>query len=236
MEIFKFNNKFKFNISPLKTKFMKSALIFFLYSFIPFFLSAQNQTSAVIFKNDMTIIHPIYFKDSTRAEKIELTFYRNSAPDSGTVDTVVLKMENYRFFKPSFISSPTIIVKNWDVVKDSSNTTISHKETIYVTNKNIPDSINLDAISYIKIEGDKTNTSHEIRLTEKGLYNSASNFWMEAGANFDLLEGVTANNLYGGIYMFEKDIVKVGNKPKVSFTGGYMNQNHQVLQEDLIAD
>ncbi len=168
----------------------------------------------------ITVVHPVYIKDSTRVQQVELTFYRDADPED-TPDTVTLKIEPYRNFKPVLISPAEIVIKKWEEATDKAGKKIVyHKETIYVANSYLKDSISMDAVAYIRIVNDKKNSLHELRLTDKGSYNSSSTFWMETGSNFDLLDGVKANNLYAGIYMFVKDISAIRKKQKLSFTGG----------------
>ena len=49
-------------------------------------------------------------------------------------------------------------------------------------------------------------------------------FWAEVGTNFDLLDKIKTNNFYAGVYMFDKDIAKIGRDSlkanNLSFTAG----------------
>ncbi|MGZ3752854.1 MAG: hypothetical protein ACXVAU_16340, partial [Mucilaginibacter sp.] len=48
-------------------------------------------------------------------------------------------------------------------------------------------------------------------------------FWAELGTNFDLLDNIKTNNFYAGVYMFDKDVARIGGTKgvnNISFTGG----------------
>lgn len=54
-------------------------------------------------------------------------------------------------------------------------------------------------------------------------------FWAEVGANFDQLDNIKPNNLYVGVYMFDKDRGRIVKNNDLSFTGGvYESQSQSV--------
>lgn len=172
--------------------------------------------------NASTLFNPIYAKDSIRTERVLVKMFRDTVPSNTDTDKVTLTIEKYTFpFNPQIISTKEIKISDWDVKHDSSGkATVSHTEVIVINNESLATDLKMDLSSYLKIDGNN-KSFHEIRLTEKGMYNSSRPFWMETGTNFDLLDGIKANNLYAGIYMFEKDIAgKYKKQNRVSFTGG----------------
>ncbi|MDB5138705.1 MAG: hypothetical protein JWR12_621 [Mucilaginibacter sp.] len=80
----------------------------------------------------------------------------------------------------------------------------------------------LNNVSYIDLILNGQNHIHggsqKIRLSIKD-----KPFWAEVGTNFDLLDKIKTNNFYAGVYMFDKDIARIGGKKgenNISFTGG----------------
>lgn len=104
---------------------------------------------------------------------------------------------------------------------------------LFASTKAVKDSVTDLQTAFVLIKGQPENGSHEIQLTPS-VFDNTQNFWVEVGANFDLLDGIQANNLYTGVYMFEKDIAKLGRYRKhnnVSFIGGvYESKSSSISQ------
>jgi hypothetical protein len=117
-----------------------------------------------------------------------------------------------------------------DSVKVNTITGIKWKrDTLRDTLISIPLHINT-----IKIT-DSLNNIHNLDVVIKGQQQSHRGaqrikvsiqdkpFWAELGTNFDLLDNIKTNNFYAGVYMFDKDIARIGGTKgvnNVSFTGG----------------
>jgi len=76
---------------------------------------------------------------------------------------------------------------------NSKNDTSSDPQTTFIGIKGIP------------------GQAQEVDLVN---YNPNKPFWVELGSNFDLLNGLQANNLYGGIFMDKKDVQPIFKKRK----------------------
>jgi hypothetical protein len=188
--------------------------------------SKKNESLSIHLDNKATVLNPIYIKDSVRYESMNLIFIADSLPKEN--DTVNLTVDRKLFPYTPEIRSKTgqqlVLIKNkWNpndvlITGDTSTSKYYQKVSISIQNQSI-DSLHYDNFAYIQIKGGDSSF-HAINLTEKGMYKNRP-FWMETGSNFDLLDGVKAQNLYAGIYMFEKDIASIFcKKNNLGFTGG----------------
>lgn len=67
-----------------------------------------------------------------------------------------------------------------------------------------------DQVGQIEITG-HPGTQHVIRYSNSAIrlntsYDSAKSFWVEIGANFDLVDGLEANNFFSGVFFHRRDI------------------------------
>ncbi|HEY0245600.1 MAG TPA: hypothetical protein VGC01_08565 [Mucilaginibacter sp.] len=78
---------------------------------------------------------------------------------------------------------------------------------LHIKTINISDSLNniqnLDLI--LKGQTQVYRGSQQIKVSIKD-----KPFWAEAGTNFDLLDNIKTNNFYAGVYMFDKDVARIG--------------------------
>ena len=172
--------------------------------------------------NSDTIINPLYNKNQVKYIPINIKLYRDTTPTENDIDTV-----NFTFAKKEFpflptIYTPTLILNKKSWTKFNNRGYPELDTSLLIENRAI-DSLKSGADLYgeINIKGEDSSY-HSLHLSEIGMYNPTAPFWMETGTNIDLLDGVKAQNLYAGIYMFEKDIAKIGNPKRnnLSFTGG----------------
>ena len=169
----------------------------------------------------VTTINPYYTKKDT-AQILSIDFYvvRDSMPTQD--DTVGFHLDPYRFPKPksskrSFalttvdgkdkISAVVIPRSSW--FDDTSSGKWEAPVRLYLTNPPVDSIRDDDAFANIKLD-DGDTSYHAIRLTEKGMYNRIYPFWVDLGTNFDLLNGIQANNLYAGVYGYVKDVARIG--------------------------
>ncbi|WPU97673.1 hypothetical protein SNE26_16725 [Mucilaginibacter sp. cycad4] len=102
-----------------------------------------------------------------------------------------------------------------DFVRDKKDTTkkIETKQAglitipIHIRSVNISDSLsNIERVDII-IKGQK----QALRGSQRIKLNTVDKpFWAEIGTNFDLLDKIQTNNFYAGVYMFDKDIARIG--------------------------
>jgi len=119
------------------------------------------------------------------------------------------------------IDTVTITEDGWNAAKANNG---EMNITTRITTTSVKDTLKEREVGYLVIPGQTQESagSQEIIL-KQGLYLKDNPFWMEVGSNFDLLNGVQANNLYAGVLAFVKDIGKVtirGHTYPISFTGG----------------
>ncbi len=164
-----------------------------------------------------TAINPIYSKDSVRIERIKITLTRDKPPLATDTDHINFKVDKKLFpFTPVvFPATLAIPARAWSEGEDQ----ITFDTVIYLKNQTIYSSLKQDATTYIEIAGDE-KSFHTVRLTEAGMYTPTQPFWVELGTNFDLLDGIDANNFYSGIYMFDQDIAAFKKNKNISFTAG----------------
>jgi hypothetical protein len=92
------------------------------------------------------------------------------------------------------------------------------KEFVFRTKAN--ESQKYDEQSLIKLG----NKAFVIKYTIIGNYNPNKSFWVEVGSNFDLVDGVQANNLFSGVFFYKRDIrplKKAGSPNLGAFAGVY---------------
>ncbi|MBS1782750.1 MAG: hypothetical protein JSS78_06770 [Bacteroidetes bacterium] len=80
-------------------------------------------------------------------------------------------------------------------------------DTIWVriSTDNINQSINEDKTALLLLNEDIDNPI-KIRLVSSHRYDGNKPFWIEMGANLDLIDGLQANNLFGGVFLYKRDI------------------------------
>jgi hypothetical protein len=91
---------------------------------------------------------------------------------------------------------------------------------LHIKTINLVDSVNnIQYLDIILVGQNQLNKgSQRVNLSKKD-----KPFWAEIGTNFDLLDNIKTNNFYAGVYMFDKDIARIGGKKgnnNISFTGG----------------
>ena len=106
------------------------------------------------------------------------------------------------------ITNPTLVI-----TKGAWDTTMAHGGVyvarIFVRTLSLKDSIKNVQRNYILLAGDTANANHSQEIVLRA-YDPNKPFWVELGANFDLLNGLQSNNLYGAIVMYKRDVARVG--------------------------
>ena len=141
-------------------------------------------------------------------------------------DTLFFKFDDLSFPKGSLIIlDPTQIVKTkaWDKITATTKGTKEDTTKCFTTvilhlKKTRVDTMKNDEIGSIGL--DSGEGKHFVRLSGSGVYTTQP-FWLELGTNFDLLDKITTNNLYGGVFMFKKDVAPVSKQHAFSFSGGF---------------
>lgn len=151
-------------------------------------------------------------KDTTTIQAIRIKLKRKA--------TNCIPPEKLTFYIPDIYSGraiPFLINPIESYQKDVKDSLII-QTTLYVGLKGV-DTFSTDEVYVIKLAGcsiEKTKDSYFLlRVSEAGAYNPTKPFWVELGANFDLLDGLQANNMYGGVFLYKKDIRSVFSRRKL---------------------
>lgn len=150
--------------------------------------------TTITLKSGSTSINPLYSKEDkikTDSAHISLDVSGNILNDTAILfETILLTLPNH----PVLLNNPLKITKaRWDTLTNVGKKTGTLDTFLYVQTAFMPDTLKEDEIGQIIIHG-QPQQFHILRLTEKGLYNPGKPFWIETGANFDLLDGIKANN------------------------------------------
>ncbi len=89
------------------------------------------------------------------------------------------------------------------------NSTVEIKLIIATTK--CPDTLSSDQFGFIKIAG-SPDTFFTLRLLAKRQYETKKPFWVEMGANLDLVDGLKPNNLFAGIILYNRDVRALTHK------------------------
>jgi hypothetical protein len=156
-------------------------------------------------------LKPYYSKDAgvhidTIHLQVVLTGKFDTVRDHNTLKLAIEKFNLPN--KPRIADSPQIFFPEsaWHTDGSARDTTI----IIYLITESIPDTLKNDEIGHLIIT-DKRDNFHTLRLTNTELgynpkYNPDKSFWVEVGANFDLIDGLEANNFYSGVFLAKRDI------------------------------
>jgi hypothetical protein len=166
-------------------------------------------------------LKPYYSKDAgahidTIHLQVVLTGKFDTAANTGN-NTLNLAIEKFNLpNKPRIADSAHITFPKsaWHADGSAKDTTL----IINLITESIPDSLKNDEIGHLVITG-KSDNFHTLRLTNTALgfntkYNPDKSFWVEVGANFDLIDGLEANNFYSGVFLSKRDIRPFSFKKK----------------------
>jgi|GEM_PF-4515636 len=167
-----------------------------------------------------TLIYPV-IEDNTllyKENKIQVTLSIDTTKGKMTVaDRVVTFKVRNSAFK---IEQPLTVVKLKLKEKDIDSLNRGKPITDSITLKPfILSKLDKPADVYISTERNDS-TNYRVRISNQRPFNTSNQFWIELGTNFDLVDGIEANNLYGGVIMFVKDIAGKKENRRWSFTGG----------------
>ncbi len=166
-------------------------------------------------------IHPIYTaKDTVVTVRVQVKLFQ-SAPQ----DTARHHLEF--ILKPMNLScSPSIVQPRIAIPKVSATDSL-FEAPVVIRIQRSKKQLTGDELGVLYLSADSSREYPAyIRLTEKGMYEPRKPFWVEIGANFDLVDGVQANNLFSGVFLRmldirpvlksikKKDTIAAGREPK----------------------
>ena len=171
-----------------------------------------------------TVLQVLYTKNRSGTDEaqdtVQLRLLKGGCK-ANTTDSVMFEYHNLSFPNKSFdIIDPKQVV-TWD--------STCQKTIVVHVKKYNTDTLKNDQMASIGLKDGEG--AHLLRLSSSGLYVTQP-FWLELGTNFDLLDKITTNNLYGGVFMYKKDIAPLHfhkpekrkdtlNKHLLSFSGGF---------------
>lgn len=230
---------------------MKEISFLFFLSFLVLFVCGQYSTISLTKKD--TVFNPVIRSEAKNdVQQISLTIkLKGEAPKdsaSNPIDiTVPVVISSLRKSKiaPLLIPGTIKIGKNEWPGKPDSATTV--EKTIVVQTSSVKE-FGVDEYFYLKLDKDNApkaitiddcaECNYEVRVTNNGVYDSNKPFWVEVGANFDLVDGLEPNNFFSGVFFYKRDIrpvfykssKKVDNEKSKSkhksFYDNYQRQNN----------
>jgi hypothetical protein len=153
-------------------------------------------------------------KDGTLPIRLEITGSFDTTQVSDTVHFTLLDTSALSNKLKLLNTQVTIDQQTWENA-ESNNNGIYDLKLHYKVNS-LTDSIEYVQKDYIILSGDTLN-SQEVQLRS---YNPNKPFWVEFGANFDLLDKLQTNNLYGAVIMHKRDVASLGGKRNITLFGG----------------
>jgi len=87
---------------------------------------------------------------------------------------------------------------------------------LLVNTSSLTDTLETVQKNYIVLNGDLLH----LQEVQVRAYNPNKPFWIELGANFDLLDKLQTNNLYGAVVLHKRDVAKWMGKQNISLFGG----------------
>jgi hypothetical protein len=220
-------------------------LLFFLCAAF-FAIQIHAQTTIALQRQEVTI-HPDVTKETKETPKlIQLTIQLNgsapgvAAPATGIDIPVTINSVRPCSVNPQLISGTIhILTSDWSPaggtatvtksigIKTSSVSSFDNEEVFYIT-------LGTYAGGGVSTTNGATNNI-EVRITTKGVYDLNKPFWVEIGANFDLIDGLAPNNFFTGVFFYKRDINRsVGSNCKklALFAGVFESKSTTSLSEE----
>lgn len=188
-----------------------------MYRYLPAFLLllalqgyAQTNSRVSIISNGITNLKPVYHKtagevyDTVHVRITTSGKYNAKVADSNVVDFELKKLNLPN--NPRLVNSRIFLPKEmWDTAGKSKDTTV----ILGIMSKKMKDTLEFDETGHITIKG-QPDPYHTIRYTNSILlaehkYDPTKPFWVEVGANFDLIDGLKPNNFFTGVFFHERD-------------------------------
>jgi hypothetical protein len=106
---------------------------------------------------------------------------------------------------------------------DKTDSLPIYKLPVRYAYKTLKNGLTDPAVAFVFVKEDPGNIT-TLKFTNAVEVTKSNPYWMEVGANFDLIDGLSANNLFASVMAFEKDKYKLNFfnlfKTPVSFIGG----------------
>jgi hypothetical protein len=185
------------------------------------FCHAQTPTIKTVY-SDTTIQANKLDRDSSSFYEIKVELQLKGALDHDTTVQVQIKTISSNGITPEIKDNPIHIPKSvWKI--DSSATSLSTNITLKIRfNKDFKKEVYM----YLQVPG--SDTVQQIVVVPNGVYTGNKPFWVEMGANFDMIDGLQPNNLFTGVFMYKRDIrnlKKFGSNDIGLFAGVYESKS-----------
>lgn len=154
-----------------------------------------------------TIMNPILSTANSEQDQ-ELSIVINLTGKTSDTVTAKVKLEAFSGLESGALKglsteSITILPDDWpDSANGNSNTVIKKIKIRTRSVEKLDDEITFN----LTLEGSKCQNKFTVKITTVGMYDPTKPFWVEMGSNFDLLDGLHPNNLFGGVFMYKRDI------------------------------
>lgn len=163
---------------------------------------------------DTTFLAP-YIRDHNATQGRQVKVRYKIIGKLATDSTVALQL-----IVPSGSSiKPELVTRNFKVSAARTSELVPYEDSVYV-NFNISSQKDFgeDEDIYISFENDNSERDL-IRFSRQKLINPNKPFWIEIGANLDLVDGLEPNNFFTGVFFYKRDIKKF----KSIFNGDHSN-------------
>jgi hypothetical protein len=120
---------------------------------------------------------------------------------------------------------PDLITKAFTISADKTLASGIYIDSVYINfDINAQKDFGEDEYIYLSFEKND-NVRDVICFSRRGLINPNKPFWIEIGANLDLIDGLEANNFFTGVFFYKRDIKKIYGFKKLNnisiFAGTY---------------
>lgn len=174
-------------------------------------------------KGDTTNLPP-FIKDKeakiSRQCKIKYKVSEKLSSDS----IITIKMET-----PSGSSIKAELVTKSFIIRKTKTPTAGPYDSVYI-NFDISAQKDFGDDEYIYLSFENTdNTRDVICFTRRELINPNKPFWIEIGANLDLVDGLAANNFFTGVFFYKRDLKKFYNRKNKKIDSSFKNNNISIF-------
>lgn len=152
-----------------------------------------------LLNRDTTVIAPLV-SDKTISEQRRMLLIYRTAGVLQKDSTVALELVS----NEGATVKPTLRTEKFTIrAEDTRNGPFTDTVPVYFDIAAVKD-FGSDEFISLKMKGDDRQSF--ALLTRQVLFNPSRPFWLEAGANFDLIDGLRANNFYKGVFFYKRDI------------------------------
>lgn len=147
-------------------------------------------------------LHPHHNEGEIGTRTDSLTVFLTPGKDySDTADArVTFEMRSYDVPNKPVIQNNPYLIKKGTALKDGLLPIV-----LAIQTTNTPDTLTDAVTSFVSLKS-KPDVYAAIRLTPGRQHVRDDPFWVEIGANFDLVDNIKPNNVFAGVFFYQRDI------------------------------